>query len=152
MMDGNGERAMEEETTRVDPRGGSGYGAAVSDLAGEIGTMLRQEAEMARCELAVAADEAKGAAVKCGIGFGMGLAATITLTAAAVLGLTLLLERSMSTLAAACVSAAIVGAVAGLAGYLFIRQGGKDFSPGHFVPRRTIETMKENMRWARERI
>jgi hypothetical protein len=147
---------MEAETTGTERRGeasnGTGFGPALSDLAGEIGTLLRQEVEMARCEIAQAAEEAKAGAMKCGMGFGMGVAACIALTAAAVLGLTLLLQQSMSTLAASCVSALIVGVVWALVAWLFIHQGSKDFSPGHFVPRRALESLKEDMRWARTRI
>src|SRR5581483_1047207 len=108
--------------------------------------------DVARCELAIAADEAKSGAMKCGVGFGIGIAAVLALTAAAILGLTLLLQERLTTLGAACLSSAIVGVLLAVAGMLLIRQGSKDFQPGNFVPRQAIRTLKENMRWAREQI
>ncbi|MBV8879869.1 MAG: phage holin family protein [Planctomycetaceae bacterium] len=128
------------------------FGSTISDLIGEVGTLVRQEVDIARCEVAAAADEAKGGAVKCGMGFGVGVSAVMAWTAAAVLGLTLLLQRSMPVLPAACVSSAIVGVVLGIVAFALFRQGSKDFQPGHFVPRRAIETLKEDVRWAREQI
>lgn len=140
---------MEQEKTATD---GTGFGHAFSDLAGEIGTMVRQEVEVARCELAEAAREARAGAVMCGMGVCTGLAAGSALMAAAVLGLTLLLRQGMSTLAAACLSALIVGVVLGVGAWLFVRQGSRELSPARFVPRRALQSLKENVRWARERM
>ena len=130
----------------------SSVGAMISELFRDFGTLFRQELRLATCELTEKADEAKGGATKCGIAAGMGLAAVVVLSAAIVLGLTLLLSLVLSTLAAAFVSALLVGIGLGVAAYLLFRQGGKDLSPSKFVPERTLESLKENTRWAKTHV
>lgn len=138
---------MEEETTTRER-----FGRQITDLAGEFGTLLCQEAALARCELAEAAQEAKAGAAKCGIGIGMAMAGMMAVTAGAVLGLTLLLRQWMSTLEAAAISSAAVGVLMGVIALLLFRQGGRSFNPERFVPRRALESLKEDLRWARERM
>ena len=124
-------------------------GRIVSDLAREAGTLVRQEIELARCELAEKAEQARGGAKRVGAGGVLALAGTLTLAGAAVLGLTFLLEKRMETLPAMAVSALAVGIVLAAAGAFFVRRGSRDLSPDHLVPRRTLDSIKEDARWAR---
>ena len=138
---------MEEE--RIE-RDGADLRDAMSTLAGEIGTLVRQEADLARCELAEKAEAAKGGATQIGTGGALALVGAFTLAIAAVLGLTLILIRWMTPLAAACVSSLFVGAVLAAAGYLLVKRGGSRLRPDQLLPRRTIESIKEDARWARK--
>lgn len=125
---------------------------AVSSLAGEIGTLVRQEVDLARCELAMKAESAKGGAARIGAGGAFALVGAFTLAAAAVLGLTLVLVQWLPPIAAAAVSAVIVGAILAIAGYVLMKNGGERLSPEHLLPRRTLESIKEDARWARRQI
>lgn len=131
---------------------GQTVGRILADLGRDVATLIRQELTLAKCELAEKADEAKGGATKFGAGAGMCLASVLTIAAAAVLGLTLLLSNWMQPLAAAAVSAVIVSALFGLAGYLLMKSAGEQLSPDHFKPQRTMDSLKENTQWARKQI
>lgn len=124
----------------------------MSDLAGEVGTLVRQELGLARAEIAEKAKEAKGAAAKVGVGSAVLHAGALTLAATCVLGLTLLLRTWMAPLAAGFLSALVVGAVLAAVGYTLVKKGGKDLSPAQFVPRKALDCLKEDARWAKERI
>ncbi|HEX7897284.1 MAG TPA: phage holin family protein [Planctomycetota bacterium] len=137
---------MEEETE------GPSLGRAVSELAREVGTLARQELELARREIADKAERAKGGAARLGAGSGLALAGAFALTLGMILGLTLLLDDWMSRETAAVVSAFSVGAVLGAAGFLLIRAGAARMSPAELLPRRTVESLKEDARWARKQV
>lgn len=139
---------MEEE--RIDD--GADLRGAISTLATELGTLVRQEAALARCELEEKAEQARGGAVRIGAGGAFALVGAFTLAIAAVLGLTLLLSRWMAQLPAACLSALVVGAALGVAGYLFLKQGGERLRPERLLPRRTLDSIKEDARWARRQV
>jgi len=133
-------------------RDGADFRDVMSTLAGEIGTLVRQEADLARCELAEKAEVAKGGAVRLGAGGAFALVGAFTLAAAAVLGLTLLLMQWMAPLAAAGVSAAAVGIILAAVGAVLMKRGRERLRPEHLLPRRTLESIKEDARWARRQI
>jgi VIT1/CCC1 family predicted Fe2+/Mn2+ transporter len=127
-------------------------GRRVGDLAGEIGTLVRQEVALARTEMAEKVREAKGGATKIGAGSALLHAASFALAAMGVLGLTLLLVNWMSALAAATLSTFAVGLVLGIAGYSLLRAGGREISATNFVPHRTLESIKQDVQWAKGRL
>jgi uncharacterized membrane protein YqjE len=131
---------------------GSSVGRLVSDMARDVGTLFRQELDLAKCELAEKAAEAKKGATTLAVGAGMALGGALVLAAALVLGLTVLLRTWLDPLLAACVSAFAIGAILGVVGVVLVRRGGEDLSPGHFVPQRTLDSLKENTRWAKDQI
>ena len=140
---------MEEERMDQD---GADLRDVMSSLAFEIGTLVKQEADLARCELAEKAQLAKGGAARIGTGGAFVLVGTFTLAIAAVLGLTLILMQWMSPIAAAALSAVAVGLILGATGYLLMKRGGERLSPARLVPRRTLESIKEDARWARKQV
>ena len=140
---------MEEERMERD---GTDLRDAVSSFAGEIGTLVRQEVDLARCELAEKAERAKEGATRIGAGGAFALVGVFTLAAAAVLGLTLLLVQWLPPIAAAAVSAAIVGLILAVVGMVLMKNGGERLSPKQLLPKRTLESIKEDARWARRQI
>ena len=137
---------MEEE--RID-REEAGLGGIVSDLAQDVGNLLRQEIDLARCELAEKAEEARSGVTRVGLGGGLAFIGALGLAGAAVLGLTFVLQRWMETLPAMAVSALAVGIVLAGVGLALVRTGKRSLSPDHLVPRRTLDSIKEDARWAR---
>ncbi|RPH46238.1 MAG: phage holin family protein, partial [Planctomycetota bacterium] len=115
----------------------------------DVGNLVRQEIDLARCELAEKAEEAKGGVARVGLGGGLAFIGALVLAGAAVLGLTFVLQRWMETLPAMAVSALAVGIVLAGAGLVLLKSGTRSLSPEHLVPRRTLDSIKEDARWAR---
>jgi hypothetical protein len=113
-------------------------------LSDQTTTLVRQEIELAKAEMAE-----KGRTAAPGLGmFGgagvAGLCAAGALTAFLVLVLSLFLPEWAAAL--------IVGAVLASATYLLARQGKERVShAGKPVPEQTIETVKEDVEWAKTR-
>ena len=76
----------------------------------------------------------------------------LTLAAMCVLAFTLLLNVWMSPLPAALFSTLIVGSALAALGYSLVKKGGKDLNPARFVPRQTLDSVKKDARWAKERM
>jgi uncharacterized membrane protein YraQ (UPF0718 family) len=111
-------------------------------LSEQTQTLVRQELELAKAEM-----REKGR--KAGPGFGMwgaagvmGLAALGALTAFFILAL----DGALPNWAAALIVAAVYGAVAG---FLYTRGKQRVDEAGSPVPEQTIQTVKEDVEWAK---
>ncbi len=119
-------------------------GELFSKLSNETSTLIRQEMELARAELTEKGKEAgKGAGL-------LGGAATVALLGAGAItaGIVLLLDLAIAAwLAAIIVGLVYVGvaAIVGLKG----RDSIKAATPP--VPEQTVETVKEDVEWAKTR-
>ena len=121
-----------------------GTGELVKDLSAQVSRLVHQEVELAKTEMAE-----KGK--KAGIGVGMfggaavaGLLMLGSLTACLILALAL----ALSAWAAALIVTAVWGVIAGvlaLQGRAKLREIGKP------VPEETIETVKEDVQWLKDR-
>lgn len=116
----------------------------VKQLSDQSATLVRQEVELAKAELAVKGKQA-------GLGAGMfGAAGVFGLYGAGALTACLIiaLATTMAAWLAALIVAAIYGAVAGilaLTGKTKVQQG---VPP---VPEQTVESVKEDMEWTKQR-
>ena len=147
--------------------GESSITGLVRQLADETTTLVRQELDLARAEAArvgeavvslakqelqLAQVEMKEKGRKAGPGIGMmGVAAGIGLPAAGTLTafLVLVLDEAMATWLAAL----LIGlGYAGIAGALFWmgKERVQDAAP--FLPEQTIETVKEDIEWAKTQV
>jgi hypothetical protein len=135
------------DDTATEPR--ASVGELLSDAVRDLGTMLRQEVELARVELLDKADRAKGGAIKLGAAAGMGVVGMGLLAVAAVLAITLILSMWMTPLLAAFFGALVVGGGLAFAAYLLFRQGAVEARAASRVPERTLESLKENAQWAK---
>ncbi len=123
-------------------------GELISHLLENAALLLRQEIDLARAEIVEKASRVKGGAIKVGAGAVLGVVGVILLAVAAMLGLTLLLSLALNPTAAACIAALIVGAIlAGVGAWLFT-DGIKQADSQSLAPRRTLDSLKENARWA----
>jgi hypothetical protein len=119
-------------------------GEVAKDLTTDLSLLVRQEIELAKAEMTQ-----KGRTAAPGIGmFGgagvVGLCAAGALTAFLVLLLSLFLPEWAAAL--------IVGAVLAAVTYVLIRQGKERVAhAGKPVPEQTIETVKEDVEWAKTR-
>lgn len=117
-------------------------GELLKQLASETTTLVRQELELAKAEM-------REKAGKAGPGFGMiGAAGGVALLAAGSLTafFVLALDGAFPNWLAALIVAAVYGAVAGL---LYVRGKERVDDAGSPAPRQTIESVKEDMEWAK---
>jgi cbb3-type cytochrome oxidase subunit 3 len=119
-------------------------GEVARDLTRDLSLLVRQEVELAKAEMAQ-----KGRVMAPGLGMiggagVVGLMAAGALTAFLILVLSLVLDAWLSAL----IVAVILGGVA----YVLVKQG-KDRvdEAGTPVPEQTIETVKEDVEWAKNR-
>lgn len=119
-------------------------GEVARDLTRDLSLLVRQEVQLAKAEMAE-----KGRVAAPGVGMIGG--ATVTallaggaLTAAAILALAIFLPEWLAAL--------IVGAVLAVAAYVLVKQGKERVAEaGAPVPEQTIETVKEDVEWAKTR-
>jgi uncharacterized membrane protein YqjE len=117
-------------------------GDLLKRLSQETSTLVRQELELAKAEATEKGKQAgKGAGMLGGAGIA-GLLALGTLTAMVVL----LLNHAMTDWLAALIVTVVWGAIAGVLA-LRGRDQLKEAAP--MVPEQTVETVKEDVRWAK---
>jgi len=111
-------------------------------LADQTTTLVRQEIDLAKAEFSEKGKKAgQGAGMFGGAGV-IGFLAVAALTAAAILGLATALPDWLAAL--------IVGLVyAGVAGVLALQGRNKVQEAGPPVPEQTVETVKEDVEWAK---
>lgn len=119
-------------------------GEVARDLTRDLSLLVRQEIELAKAEMSQ-----KGRIAAPGLGMigGAGLtalAAAGALTAALVLALSIVLDAWLAAL--------IVGVVLAAVAYVLARQGKERVEEaGAPIPEQTIETVKEDVEWAKTR-
>ena len=119
-------------------------GEIARDLTRDVSLLVRQEVELAKAEMAQ-----KGRVAAPGLGMiggagVVGLMSAGALTACLILVLSIFLPEWLSAL--------IVGAVLAAVAYLLVKQGKERVGDaGAPVPEQTIETVKEDVEWAKTR-
>jgi MFS family permease len=124
---------------------GAGFGEIVKQLSQETSTLVRQELELAKAEMTV---KAKRAGIGAGL-IGGALVVVLAALGALVAFLILLLAEGMADWGAALIvggALLLVAAVMALLGRKKLRQA----TPP--VPEQTVESVKEDVEWAKTRI
>jgi cbb3-type cytochrome oxidase subunit 3 len=117
-------------------------GEVARDLTRDLSLLVRQEVELAKAEMAQ-----KGRVAAPGLGMiggagVVGLAAAGALTAFAILALSIVLDEWLSAL--------IVGLGLAVAAFVLAKQGKERVAEaGAPLPEQTIETVKEDVEWAK---
>ena len=110
-------------------------------MADDFQRLVRQQFELARVELKEQAVEAGRAGAMFGVAAVAGLMTVLLLSFALVFGLAEIMPPGWAALIVG-----VVWAVVGAATYALARQRLRRLSP---VPEKTVETLKEDMRWLR---
>ncbi|HKH31136.1 MAG TPA: phage holin family protein [Gaiellaceae bacterium] len=119
-------------------------GEVARDLTKDLSLLVRQEIELAKAEMSQ-----KGRTAAPGIGM-LGGAGVVALAAAGALTAFLILV--LAIFLPEWLAALIVAAVLGAAAYLLMKQGKERVEEaGKPVPEQTIETVKEDVEWAKTR-
>lgn len=116
----------------------------LQDIVGNFQEIIRSEFSLAKIEIKQEAAQAKGPAITWLIGGAIGLYALGFLLLTAIFG--------MATVMPIWLAALIVGAVLTVVSIALLSSAGKRLKQIHTVPERTIESLKENVQWAKEQI
>ena len=124
---------------------GAGFGEIVKQLSQETSTLVRQELELAKAEMTV---KAKRAGVGAGL-IGGALVVVLAAVGALVAFLILLLAEGMADWGAALIVGAVLLAIAAAMAILGRNKIRQATPP---VPEETVESVKEDVEWAKTRI
>jgi hypothetical protein len=117
-------------------------GELFSELAQETSTLVRQEVALAKTEMT---QKASRAGRHVGV-LAAGGAVTYAGLLAILAGIIALLDAIMPL----WVAALLVGIVVAVVGYLLVRRALDALKREDFAPKETIETLKEDQRWAKD--
>ncbi len=124
--------------TRRDERS---LGELFADLTREVGNLIREEVALAKTEMTQKASRAGKDVSFLTVGGAVAYAGFLSILAAIILALALVLPGWLA--------AAIVGVVvAGVGGFLVMR-GMADLKRENLAPEQTIETLQEDVTWAK---
>ena len=119
-------------------------GELFGELTRETSTLVRQEVTLAKVEMS---DKAARAGKHVGI-----LAAGGAVAYAGLLAILAGVIALLNAVMPLWVAAILVGVVVAVVGYLLLRRALDALKREDFAPRETIETLKEDQRWAKDQV
>ena len=119
-------------------------GALFGELSQDMGLLVRQEAQLAKTEMQAKLSKVTGDLVSLAAGGLVAMVGGLALTAAVIL---LLIDPIGLK---PWLAALLVGAVLGIVGWVMLQRGLKDLKGTDPTPRRTVETIKDDIQWAKE--
>jgi len=119
-------------------------GELFGQLSQDMTLLFRQELQLARAELSEKISQVTSNLVSVVAGGFVAYVGALALVAALILGLHEAAEISP------WISALIVGAIFAVAGYVMLNRGLKELKRVDLAPRRTVETLKDDVQWAKE--
>ena len=117
----------------------------VSGIVADVQTLARQEVALAKQEIREELNTAKQVGIKLGIAIGVLAVGGLFVLIALALGISAALNVSP------WVGFAIVGVVFAVVGYFLLSSAQKQAQQINPVPQQTVDTMKENAEWIKER-
>lgn len=123
----------------TDPRS---LGEMFADLARDTRTLIQQEIQLAKTEVAQNVSRLTGSVTMIVAGGLIAYGGLLAIVAGVVLGL---IAIGMAPWAAALLGGIVIAGI----GYALVRAGIAAFRPNDLAPRQTIETLKEDRRWLR---
>jgi len=115
-----------------------------SDLAAETTALLRKELELAKAEMSEKASQVTKGATSLAMGGAVAYAGLIFLLLSATLAL--------ANWVAPWLAALIVGGVVAIIGLIMLASGRSKLKASNLQPTRTIETIREDGRWAKAQV
>ncbi|MEW5744834.1 MAG: phage holin family protein [Nitrospirota bacterium] len=119
-------------------------GELLSDLSQETQRLFRQEVELAKTEMSLKMSHVLKDIAFLAIGGAVAYAGLLALISAVILGLGTGIPWWLSAL--------LVGAVVAGIGYVLVKKGMDDLKRKEYVPKQTLETIKEDKRWLKEKM
>jgi hypothetical protein len=119
-------------------------GELFGQLSQDMTLLFRQELQLARAEMSEKISQVTSNLVSVVAGGFVAYVGVLALVAALILGLHEAAEISP------WISALIVGVIFAVAGYVMLNRGLKELKRVDLAPRRTVETLKDDVQWAKE--
>lgn len=119
-------------------------GELFGQLSQDMTLLVRQEIQLARTEMSDKLSRLATNLISVAAGGFVAYLGGLALVAAAILAL-----RDLANISLA-VSALIVGAVLAVIGWVMLQRGLKEMKRVDLAPRRTVETLKDDVQWAKE--
>ncbi|MBA2626455.1 MAG: phage holin family protein, partial [Gemmatimonadales bacterium] len=119
------------------------FGELFGRLTEDMSLLMRQEVQLVKAEMKESVSRTTKDFVAVGAGGLVALAGGLTLVAALVLGL-------VAIGVSPWLSALIVGLVLAGVGFSMLKRGLGDLKRVDITPRRTVETLKDDVQWAKE--
>ena len=116
----------------------------LGNIVDNIQQIIRSEFRLAKAELQEKASRASKPATTLGVGFWLGLYGLGFLLLAAVYALSMVMAAGLAAL--------IVGGVLALVSVALVTSGIKKLKALNPAPERTIQTLEENVQWAKDQI
>jgi hypothetical protein len=118
-------------------------GELFSQLSHDLGVLVRQEAELAKTEMSAKLTRLGGNVASLAVGGVVAFVGAQALVAAIIL---VLAEIGI----APWLSALIVGALLAIAGFMMVQKARAAMKDVNLKPKRTIESLKDDVQWAKE--
>lgn len=119
-------------------------GDLFAELSREVSTLVRQEVHLAKAEVSQKASQAGRNVAFVALGGFIAYAGFLALIAALILGL--------SEFMAGWLAALLVGLIICAVGYLLVQKGINELKRVNPVPRRTVESLKEDAEWVKQQM
>jgi hypothetical protein len=119
-------------------------GELFGQLSQDMTLLVRQEIQLARTEMSEKLSRFTTNLISVAAGGFVAYLGGLALVAALILAL-----RDLANISLA-VSALIVGAILAIVGYVMLQRGMKELKRVDLSPRRTVETLKDDVQWAKE--
>jgi uncharacterized membrane protein len=119
-------------------------GELFGQLSQDMTLLVRQEIQLARTEMSDKLSRLATNLISVAAGGFVAYLGGLALVAAVILAL-----RDLANISLA-VSALIVGAVLAVIGWVMLQRGLKEMKRVDLAPRRTVETLKDDVQWAKE--
>lgn len=119
-------------------------GELLSELAGETGTLVKQEVALAQAEFTQKAIVIGKNVGFLAVGGAVGYAALLAILAAAIIGLGQFVPLWLSAL--------LIGLVVGIIAFLLISSALKKLKDTNLKPAQTVETLKEDAKWLKDQV
>jgi uncharacterized membrane protein YqjE len=127
----------------IEPVDDRSLGDLLKELTSELQHLVRAEVQLAKTELQDEARRAADAGKQLGVAAGAAVMALLLLSFAVAWGLAEVMAPGLAFL--------IVGAVYGIVAVVTFQQARQRLAHLHPVPEETVETLKEDLQWARTR-
>lgn len=128
----------------ADSRSDRSFGDLFGSLTSQLGQLIHKEVELARTEITANAVRTGKNASLIGVGGAVAYGGFLAIVIAAI---ALLATVGLPT----WVSALVVGVVLVVVGYVLIQRGRSQLEARSLAPTRTIDTLKEDAEWAKDR-
>jgi hypothetical protein len=139
---------MIRESPACDPS----VGGLLRDLSDEMRVLLRQEVDLAKAEIGEKASRLRREMLYLALGAAAVFFAAAAIVVAACIGAAVVLDTVMDRRIAAWLGPLIIAALLALAAYGLIQRGIAAIRRESLVPRKTIDSIRENTEWITHRM